>query len=86
MTRPKILDQPVPPPDHSRHGRVETNAQVTVNTVGAVSNAEIVGSVGPAQNAAILAALKKWRFEPARCGAEPVVADIYVTIGYDSLY
>jgi hypothetical protein len=81
---PEVLEQAHPNYDPHIHGPSETDVQVTIQTDGSVSGAQIVEIVGRAQNEAVLEAIKKSKFKPAMCGAEPVVADMYMVFRFDT--
>jgi TonB family protein len=81
---PEVLDQPTPNYDPRNHGKTETDAQVTVLTDGTIGNVQIVGSADRAHDNLVMEALKKWKFKPAMCGADPVVADIYVSLVFET--
>jgi TonB family protein len=53
-------------------------ARVTVAASGEVSNVEIVAGIDPAFDAAIQAALMRWRFKPALACGKPVAGGTYV--------
>ncbi|KAA6461202.1 hypothetical protein DYQ86_13245 [Acidobacteria bacterium AB60] len=81
---PEMLEPPHPNFNPSVHGPSETDVQVTIQTDGRVSNAQIVGTAGKAQYEAVLEAIKKSKFKPAMCGTEPVVADTYIVFNFDT--
>ena len=72
---PKLVHPVTPeyPGEHLRD-RVEGTATVrlTVEATGAVSNVHVVSESHPGFGAATVAAVKQWRFEPARKGGQPV--------------
>jgi TonB family protein len=53
-------------------------ARVTVAASGEVTNVEIVAGIDPAFDAAIQAALMRWRFKPALACGKPVAGGTYV--------
>jgi iron complex outermembrane recepter protein len=61
-----------------REGRVELF--VTVAADGSVAQVEVASSAGESLDNAAIAAVERWRFEPARRGAEPVVSRIRVPV------
>lgn len=81
---PEVLDQPTPTYNPRIHGSSETDVQVTVLADGSLGDAQIVEVAGPAQHDAVMAALRKWKFKPAVCGTEPVVADMYIMFRFDT--
>jgi protein TonB len=52
-------------------------AQVVVDADGSVSNVIVVAGVDPALDAAIVAALKRWRFKPAMACGKPIAGGIW---------
>ncbi len=60
----------------------DTTVAMTVLTDGSVSNIQLVNSAGHSMDDATLQTLRSWRFKPAMCGAEPVVADIEVIVSF----
>jgi TonB family protein len=53
-----------------------------VDTQGLVSDARVVRSLAPAFDEAALAAVRQWRFEPARRDGEAVEAELNITINF----
>jgi TonB family protein len=51
-------------------------ARLTVSADGEVSRVEVVTSIDPAFDAAIVAALQRWRFKPSTACGKPVVGTI----------
>lgn len=75
---PERLYGPIPHFDlDGARGQIESDAEITVQKDGTVSNVEIVRSGGRVNDEQLMMALKKWKFRPAMCGTEPVVTDIY---------
>jgi hypothetical protein len=58
--------------------------QMTVLTDGSVDDIHLISRGGHVIDDPTMAALKKWKFKPAMCGADPVVADIQVTVSFRS--
>lgn len=83
-TEPQMLNWTDPDYDPRIHGPSETDLQVTILADGSVGDVQTVGVSGREQHAAVMEAFKKWRFKPAMCGTEPVVADTYVTIRFET--
>jgi TonB family protein len=52
-------------------------AQVVIDSDGSVSNVVIVKGIEPALDAAIVAALKRWRFKPAMACGKPVAGGVW---------
>jgi|ERR1035437_362072 TonB family protein len=52
-----------------------TTASLTVLADGSVGDVQIIDSGGRTMDQMTVAALKKWKFKPAMCGADPVVSD-----------
>ena len=59
----------------------ETTIALTILTDGTVGDAQLISRGGNIIDEPTLAALKKWKFKPAMCGSEPIVADIEMTFG-----
>jgi hypothetical protein len=81
---PEVLEQAHPNYNPHIHGPSETDVQVTIQTDGSVGDAQIVGLVGPAQNEAVMEAVKKSKFKPAMCGTDQVVADMYMVFRFET--
>lgn len=60
----------------------DTIVAMTVLTDGSVADIQLVGSSARSLDEASLNTLKKWKFKPAMCGAEPVVSDIHVVVSF----
>lgn len=57
----------------------ESEYELTILTDGSVGEVQIVGKSGRIDDGAVMAALRKTRFKPAMCGADPVIAEIVVS-------
>jgi hypothetical protein len=72
VVQPVALKQDLPP----YPGRVATARSgvldVLIDATGAVESAELIGPFDPAYTRIVLAAVKKWAFQPARLGGAPV--------------
>lgn len=77
MKPPGVIYRPAPTPPSSGSGG-NTSAAVTILTDGSVGNVHVIDSGGKNIDDRAVEALKKWKFKPAMCGSEPVVADIMV--------
>jgi TonB family protein len=53
-------------------------ARITVDANGEVSNVEVLASVDPGLDAAVVAALQRWRFKPSTACGKPVAGGTYV--------
>jgi len=53
-------------------------ARLTIDADGQVSNVEVIGSIDTAFDAALVAALQRWRFKPAMACGKPVAGGTYV--------
>ena len=79
---PPLPTEQVPPEypaaaaDAGLEGRVRV--RVTVGTDGTVTDAEVEESTDPVFDEAALEAAKRWRFEPATQGGEPVEATVTI--------
>jgi TonB family protein len=56
------------------------SAALTVLEDGSVGDVRLIGSSTQQMNDTVIKALKAWKFKPAMCGADPVVADIEVAV------
>ena len=85
MKHPIALKTPDPayPASASRDHLIgDTTVSMTVLADGTVADIRLLGSATHSMDDATLQALKKWRFKPAMCGAEPVVSDIEVVVSF----
>lgn len=85
VTPPRVLHRvdalyPSDAWDEGLEGRVELF--VTVDTHGEVAGVEIASSAGAGFDAAAIAAVRQWRFEPARRAGLAVVSRIRVPISF----
>jgi TonB family protein len=55
---------------------------LTILTDGSVGEVHVVQSGGSFLDSPALAALKNWKFRPAMCGSDPVVADTTIEVNY----
>jgi len=62
--------------------RGSTRIKVTVLADGTVGEIHVLKSGGKAMDDAAIAALKKEKYKPAMCGAEPVTADVVVELNF----
>ncbi len=53
-------------------------ARLTIDASGEVSAVEVIGSIEPGFDAAIVAALQRWRFKPAMACGKPVAGGTFV--------
>jgi TonB family protein len=53
-------------------------ARITVDANGEVTNVEVLASVDPGLDAAVVAALQRWRFKPSTACGKPVAGGTYV--------
>ncbi|HTM36938.1 MAG TPA: energy transducer TonB [Terriglobales bacterium] len=60
----------------------DTIVAMTVLTDGSVTDIQLVGSSARSLDEASLNTLRRWKFKPAMCGAEPVVSDINVVVSF----
>jgi TonB family protein len=81
LVAPRALD--VPPPDYPEGGQGDALVvvELTVERDGRVTDPSVVSGVEPFASAA-LAAVDRWRFEPARRGEEPVAARIRIELRF----
>jgi protein TonB len=85
-TKPKAIVQT--PLDYSLHPQAQADgiegkfrARVTVDANGEVSNVDVLRGVEAALDAAVVAALKTWRFKPATACGKPVAGGTVVIEG-----
>lgn len=77
------IEQPQYPPSAKANGIMgDTTVSLTVEADGSIGDVELVGRAAHTMDNATLEAVKKWKFKPAMCGAEPVVADVQVTVSF----
>jgi TonB family protein len=81
LTPPKAHDTPVEYPEGAT-GKAEVTLEITVNVEGQVTGAGVVAGVPPF-DAAALAAVWKWRFDPARKAGRPVASRIRYTVRFE---
>lgn len=60
----------------------DTSVALTIEVDGSVSNVQLIGRASHSMDEATVETLKKWKFNPAMCGAEPVVSDIVVVVSF----
>lgn len=80
-----LIDEPDPQYPGSRSEESipgESIVSITILTDGSVGEVHLTGSTTPAMDKATIEAVKKWKFRPAMCGAEPVVWDTQVEVRY----
>ncbi|MGB7546249.1 MAG: energy transducer TonB [Terracidiphilus sp.] len=84
MKWPVAIQTPKPTFDYHRYGFAgESNVALTVLPDGSVGDARLLSDGGPIMDGPTLSALKKWKFKPAMCGDEPVVADIVIELAFE---
>jgi len=71
-------------PESARENKLsgETIVAMTVLADGSVTDIQLIGRSAQSMDAATLDTLKRWRFKPAMCEAEPVVSDIQVVVSF----
>ncbi len=85
MKHPIPVKTPDPAyPNSARENRLigDTTVSMTVFTDGSVGEIQLIGRATHSMDDATLETLKGWKFKPAMCGAEPVVADIEVIVSF----
>jgi len=80
-TLPRARDTPVEYPEGAM-GRAEVVLEITINIEGNVTEASVVAGSPPFEDAA-MAAVRRWRFEPARRAGHPVAARIRYTVRFE---
>ncbi len=61
-----------------RYTKGLTDVEVTILTDGTVGDVLPVGMAGWSQDNEVIAAIKRMKFQPAMCGNEPIVSDLYI--------
>jgi iron complex outermembrane recepter protein len=74
----KKVDATFPPQGLGSRSQVKVVVRVTVTTDGSVVNPEIAESGGPEFDAAVLDAVRRWKFRPALRGEVPVPSRIRI--------
>jgi TonB family protein len=71
-------------PQSARQNRImgDTKVSMTVLADGSVGDVQLIGASTHSLDEATLQALKGWKFKPAMCGADPVIADIEVVVTF----
>ena len=60
----------------------DTTVSMTVLTDGSVGEIQLIGTATRSMDETSLKTLRGWKFKPAMCGTEPVVADIEVVVSF----
>ena len=84
-TEPKPLSTPEPDPPSGHSGRgvnVRVGIVITVSATGSVADALVSDSGGSDFDEAALKTVKRWRFEPARCGSRPIASQASVDVHF----
>jgi TonB family protein len=82
---PKAVKTPEPPYPAAagRNGSIgDSVVSMTVLANGSATDFQLIGSASRAMDQSTLDTLKKWKFKPAMCGEEPVVADVEVIVSF----
>lgn len=82
---PKAVKTPDPPYPAAagRNGSIgDSIVSMTVLADGSATDFQLIGSASHAMDQSTLDTLKKWKFKPAMCGSEPVVADVEVIVSF----
>jgi len=82
---PRLLHRVNPEyPASEKAGKLEGEVVVAlrIDATGGVQEAHVEKSLAPAFDEAAVAAVRQWRFEPARRGGQPVAADYRITIRF----
>lgn len=80
MKPPVPLKTPQPEFPSSSSIIGDSAVSLTILTDGTVGDIQLTGRGGQTLDNPTLAALRKWKFKPAMCGTEPVVADLQVVV------
>jgi TonB family protein len=78
----KTPDPPYPPAARWNGSMGDSVVAMTVLADGSATNFQLIGSATHAMDQSTLDTLKKWKFKPAMCGSEPVVADVEVVVSF----
>ena len=89
---PGVLTRPVPvhrveaiyPPTGADGAAGDVVLAITITTTGTVEAAEVVESRGAALDAAAIAAVKQWTFNPATRGGFPIKAHTHISFHFDA--
>lgn len=78
----QVVPIKTPEPNIDGHGTLmgDTAVSLTILTDGSVGDIQLIGRAFEQMDAETLKTLKGWRFQPAMCGADPVVSDIEVVV------
>jgi len=85
MRAPVPLKTPQPLyPKSAKVNRImgDTTVVITVEPDGSVGDVQLVARAAHTIDEATVGAVKRWKFKPALCGAEPVVSDVEVTMSF----
>jgi TonB family protein len=79
---PQVTHEPEPifPPGAARRG--EVFLRVTVDEQGNVHDPEVLETLGTMYDDSAKAAVRQWKFEPAKCGATPIPVEINVAVEF----
>jgi hypothetical protein len=58
----------------------DTRVALTILADGSVGDVQPIGGASAAMDAEMVRTLKGWRFQPAMCGNDPVVSDIFIVV------
>jgi iron complex outermembrane receptor protein len=86
LIAPRVLHSVAPtyPPSHQTHGEHPTVVlKVTILADGSIADATVEHSAGEDFDQAAIAAVKQWKFEPARRGAEPIASRVGVAVHFE---
>ena len=80
LTKPpklsRFAEAPYPEEEKAQGHAASVTLEIAVGETGAVIDAQVVGSAGPAFDAAALAAVKQFTFEPAEIDDKPAPVKI----------
>ncbi|MET0340895.1 MAG: TonB family protein [Polyangiales bacterium] len=86
LVPPRVVESvpPVYPAAHLSHGEHPTVVlKVTILSDGSVADLMVEHTAGPDFDNAAIAAVRRWRFEPGRRGAEPIASRIGIAVHFD---
>lgn len=78
----KTPDPPYPPSANRNGSMGDSIVSMTVLADGTATDFQLIGSASHSMDQSTLATLQKWKFKPAMCGSEPVVADVEVIVSF----
>lgn len=72
----------LPPPTQSFSGTIIVSVSTTVGTDGRTHNLTVISEPKKAFDDTALESVRQWRFDPGRCGSEPMETEVVVQVAY----